>query len=184
VARRRCPGGAPDVRTRSDGPMPFRSTPAGICSSARIEWRLARSPKIDERVRRPSPASACWSTCVQLAQRSHARWMRGRTGQARTEPLTRQSNDWRSAARPRGSAATEGRVSCNVRVMLPSLRCWVCWIDLQCSVPCVAPVLPMSRCVQTTSATAGLTRSTWPSRPPLVRTCRHEPQRTRTAPGP
>jgi hypothetical protein len=27
-----------------------------------------------------------------------------------------RSNDWRSAARPRGSVATEGLVSCNVRV--------------------------------------------------------------------
>jgi hypothetical protein len=33
-----------------------------------------------------------------------------------------QPNDWRSAARPRGSAATEGLVSCNVRVRLQSVQ--------------------------------------------------------------
>jgi hypothetical protein len=32
------------------------------------------------------------------------------------EALSRPPNDWRSAARPRGSAATEGLVSCNGRV--------------------------------------------------------------------
>jgi hypothetical protein len=53
--------------------VPSRSTLADICSSARIEWPLARSPKIDERVRRPSAASACGSTLVRLAQWGHAR---------------------------------------------------------------------------------------------------------------
>jgi hypothetical protein len=36
-----------------------------------------------------------------------------------TVALMSRSNDWRSAARPRGSASTEGLVSCNVRVLQP-----------------------------------------------------------------